>query len=88
MEVFFLAAAITVGIAIILTLYRTVYGPGEWNRLAGLNVVGTKAVVLMVLIGFIFGRPSLFVDIALLYGLLNFMVVLFIAIYLVRKQKA
>jgi multicomponent Na+:H+ antiporter subunit F len=85
METFFLAIAVTVGVLIILTLYRAVYGPDIWNRLAGINVIGTKAVVLIVLIGFIFGRPDMFVDIALLYGMLNFMAVLIIAMYLSER---
>jgi multicomponent Na+:H+ antiporter subunit F len=88
METFFLAIAITLGVLIILTLYRAVYGPDIWNRLAGINVIGTKAVVLIVLIGFIFGRPDMFVDIALLYGMLNFMAVLIIAMYLSERWKA
>jgi multicomponent Na+:H+ antiporter subunit F len=85
METFFLAIAVTVGVLIILILYRAVYGPDIWNRLAGINVIGTKAVVLIVLIGFIFGRPDMFVDIALLYGMLNFMAVLIIAMYLSER---
>jgi multicomponent Na+:H+ antiporter subunit F len=88
METFFLAIAITLGVLIILTLYRAVYGPDIWNRLAGINVIGTKAVVLIVLIGFIFSRPDMFVDIALLYGMLNFIAVLIIAMYLSERWKA
>jgi multicomponent Na+:H+ antiporter subunit F len=39
------------------------------------NVIGTKTVVLLVLIGFIYGRPH-FLDIALVYAIINFIATL------------
>jgi len=84
---FFLAVAVIVGIMVIFSLYRAVYGPGAWNRVAGVNIIGTKTIVILVLVGFIFGRIDMFVDIALIYALLNFVVVLVIARYFIREEE-
>ncbi|NOS35572.1 MAG: hypothetical protein GQ522_02930 [Deltaproteobacteria bacterium] len=38
----------------------------------GVNVIGTKTTILLVIIGYIYHRVEMFVDIALAYALLNF----------------
>jgi multicomponent Na+:H+ antiporter subunit F len=48
---------------------------------AAVNVIGTKTIVLLVLIGYYFERPYFF-DIALLYAMLNFIGTLVFAKYL------
>ncbi|MBS3975783.1 MAG: pH regulation protein F [Syntrophomonadaceae bacterium] len=83
---FFLAIAVIIGILVILSLYRVVYGPGVWNRLAGVNIIGTKTIVILALVGFIFDRVDMFVDIALIYAMLNFVVVLIIARYYTKEE--
>ena len=70
MENVFLFAGLVLIFASILSLYRVVYGPGIFNRIVAVNVVGTKTILILVLIGYIYGRPH-FVDIALAYALLN-----------------
>jgi multicomponent Na+:H+ antiporter subunit F len=67
----FLAMAILIVIASFVSLYRGIEGPGIFNRIIAVNVIGTKTIVLLVLIGFIYERPDFF-DIALLYAILNF----------------
>ncbi|MCK5109385.1 MAG: hypothetical protein KAR25_06815 [Methanosarcinales archaeon] len=54
-----------------MSLYRGIEGPGIFNRIIAVNVIGTKTIVLLVLIGFIYERPDFF-DIALVYAILNF----------------
>jgi multicomponent Na+:H+ antiporter subunit F len=83
---FFLAVAVIIGIMVILSLYRAVYGPDAWNRLAGVNIIGTKTIVILALVGFIFDRVDMFVDIALIYAMLNFVVVLIIARYYTKEE--
>jgi len=67
----FLAMAILIVMASFVSLYRGIEGPGIFNRIIAVNVIGTKTIVLLVLIGFIYERPDFF-DIALLYAILNF----------------
>ena len=67
----FLAMALLIVIASFVSLYRGIEGPGIFNRIIAVNVIGTKTIVLLVLIGFIYERPDFF-DIALVYAVLNF----------------
>ncbi|RAP33040.1 pH regulation protein F [Candidatus Marinamargulisbacteria bacterium SCGC AG-410-N11] len=55
-----------------VVFYRVLKGPTVMDRLLGVNVIGTKATVLLVVMGVIFERVDMFVDIAIGYGLLNF----------------
>lgn len=65
-------AALSIVLASILVLYRAITGPRIYDRVLAVNVIGTKTVVLLALIGFIYERPH-FLDIALVYALMNFM---------------
>jgi multicomponent Na+:H+ antiporter subunit F len=49
---------------------RSVLGPTIFDRLLAGNVVGTLAILLLSVVGFLTGRPE-FLDIGLTYGLLN-----------------
>ncbi|HIH44070.1 MAG TPA: cation:proton antiporter [Candidatus Methanoperedenaceae archaeon] len=68
-----------------LALYRAVFGPTTADRIVAVNVIGTKTVVVLVIIGYVYARPYFF-DIALLYAILNFIGVLAIAKYLERGK--
>ncbi len=50
---------------------RLFLGPTLYDRVLALNAFGTLAVLMISVVGFLFGRPD-FLDIALLYALLNF----------------
>lgn len=80
----FHAGAIVLILTIFLCLYRVLAGPGVENRLIAVNTIGTKTIILLVLIGFIYERP-LFVDIAIVYAMINFIATLAIAKYLGRR---
>jgi multicomponent Na+:H+ antiporter subunit F len=67
-------AAIFICFLMLLTMLRIVVGPTIIDRLMGANVIGTKTTVLLVVIGMIYGRVDMFVDIALAYAMLNFIV--------------
>ena len=64
-------AAFAVFVGITLLLIRVFAGPTLYDRVLAMNSVGTKIVLLLALVGFIMGRPD-FLDIALLYALINF----------------
>ena len=85
MQDVFLAIGITIACTILLSLYRAVLGPGVFNRAAAVNVIGTKVVVLLVIVGYIFERP-MFVDIAIAYAALNFIGTLLMSKYLERGE--
>ena len=77
----FQASVIILILTIFVCLYRVVFGPGVENRLIAVNTVGTKTIILLVLIGFIFDR-SIFLDVAIIYAMINFIATLAIAKYL------
>ena len=65
------AATLAVIAAMALMLARTLLGPTLYDRVLAVNSFGTKTVLLLGLLGFVTGRPD-FLDIALLYALINF----------------
>ena len=62
-------AAIIVTMA--LALMRATLGPTVFDRILAINMFGTKTVLLIAVIGFMTRRPD-FLDLALLYALMNF----------------
>ena len=66
----FAVAAIALLVTIVLALVRAVLGPTVFDRVLAMNTVGTTAVLLLAVIGFLTGRPD-FLDLAIVYGLLN-----------------
>ncbi len=67
----FTIASIAVFTAMILLLVRLYSGPTVYDRVLALNTFGTCTVLLIGISGFLFERPE-FLDIALLYALINF----------------
>lgn len=65
------AASLALVIAVMLLLIRALRGPTLYDRVAAVNALGTKTVLLIGAIGFLLGRPE-WLDIALLYALINF----------------
>jgi multicomponent Na+:H+ antiporter subunit F len=67
----FAAAAIALIIAMVLAMARLYAGPTLYDRVLAANSFGTKTVLLIGVMGFLTERPD-FLDISLLYALLNF----------------
>ena len=67
----FIAASAALLVAMIMTIIRVIYGPTIYDRILGVNAFGTKALLLIAVLGFLTGRPE-FLDIALVYALINF----------------
>jgi multicomponent Na+:H+ antiporter subunit F len=66
-----LAAGVAILVAMGLALLRTLLGPTVWDRILAVNSFGTKTVLLMALLGAVAGRAD-YLDVALLYALVNF----------------
>ena len=67
----FITAAIAVLVVMALALARALAGPSLYDRILAVNAFGTATVLLIAVLGFVAGRPD-FLDIALLYALINF----------------
>ncbi|MCW5659748.1 MAG: hypothetical protein KIT60_18785 [Burkholderiaceae bacterium] len=66
----FAAAAIALLVTLALVLARAALGPTVFDRTQAANSVGSVAMLLLAVMGFLNGRPE-FLDLALVYGLLN-----------------
>ena len=86
MENFFLYSGIYLSLVMLLSLFRAVVGPTILDRLIGVNAIGSKTTVLLILIGLIYHRVDMFVDIALAYAMLNFIAVLAASRYFQKRK--
>jgi len=67
----FSAAAIAILVTMAMALARAFIGPTLFDRILAGNMFGTKTVLMIAVLGFLMGRPE-FLDIALVYALINF----------------
>ena len=86
MTTFFLYTALFLCFLMLFSLYRAIFGPSVLDRLIGVNAIGSKTVVLLLLIGFLYGRVEMFIDIALAYAFLNFIAVLAASRYFHKRK--
>lgn len=66
----FAVTALALLVALSLLLARAVIGPTVFDRLLAANTIGTVAVLMLSILGFLDGRPE-FLDLAIVYALLN-----------------
>ncbi len=81
----FLAAAIAILVAMVLALLRALMGPTLYDRILSVNAFGTKTVLFIAILGFLMGRPE-FLDIALVYALINFIAMIGVLRFFEYKQ--
>ena len=80
----FLAAAAVLVVLAIAVLYRAVVGPTMQDRVIAVNVLGTNTVVILALLAVALDSES-FLDIALVYALLNFLMAVAISKFTVKR---
>jgi multicomponent Na+:H+ antiporter subunit F len=66
----YIVVSIAILITMVLALVRALMGPSVYDRVLAVNVFGTKTVLLLSVIAFLYGRPD-FLDLALAYALVN-----------------
>ncbi|MDA0367331.1 MAG: monovalent cation/H+ antiporter complex subunit F [Proteobacteria bacterium] len=76
----FAAAAIGIIVTMTFALLRALLGPTTFDRILAANMVGTKTTLLIAVLGFLADRPE-FLDIALIYALMNFIAVIAVMRY-------
>ena len=79
-----LAAVIFISFLLFVRLIR---GTTTFDRLLASGAVGTNTVLILILTGYVFNRPDMFVDLALTYALLNFIGTVAIGKYLESHQE-
>ena len=84
MTQFFLITGVAMCVLVLLCLYRVTFGPEILNRAVAISAVGTKTLIILLLMGVIYNRVEMFIDISMVYALLNFIGTLVLAKYLER----
>jgi multicomponent Na+:H+ antiporter subunit F len=85
MTTFFLGVLLVLAGLIGVYLYRVLQGPTIFDRVLGLNGISTKAIILLIVMGIVFERVEMFIDISTGYALLNLVGALAVAKYLEQK---
>ncbi len=67
----YIAAGAAILLTMALALFRATAGPTVFDRILAVNMFGTKTVLLIAVLGYLTGRPD-FLDLALVYALMNF----------------
>ena len=82
----FLAASLAILVTMVLALARALMGPTVYDRVLAVNMFGTKTVLLLSVVAFLYGRPD-FLDLALAYALINFIGILAVLQFFENRQR-
>lgn len=88
MDTVLVVVAAVVAAMMFISGYRMVAGPTVFDRIIGVGVIGTKTIILLALVGFLYGRVEVFLDLAIAYALLNFIGTIAISKYVERREVA
>ena len=86
MNAIWVVIMVAVVVIIGLMLQRVFQGPTIYDRMNGLGVIGADTILLLVLFGYIDGRPDKYVDIAISYAILGFICSVIVAKYMGGKD--
>ncbi|THB81741.1 MAG: pH regulation protein F [Desulfobacteraceae bacterium] len=82
----FLYTGVCISMFMLMPAFRSIKGPTVLDRLVGVNAIGSKTIVLLIVIGLLYERVDMFVDIALAYAMLNFIAVLAASRYFQKRK--
>ena len=81
----FTVAVVSILITMGLALARGLLGPTNFDRILAANMFGTKTVLFIAALGFLTGRPE-FLDLAIVYALINFIGTIVVLKYVTQIQ--
>jgi multicomponent Na+:H+ antiporter subunit F len=84
MNSFLLGITVFITVLTAISLYRVAVGKTIFDRIIAVGLVGTNGFIILILIGFLFERVNMFIDIAIAYALLNFVIVIVLGKYFDR----
>ena len=84
MNSFLLVITVFIVVLTAVSLYRIAVGKTIFDRIIAAGLVGTNGFIILILIGFLFERINMFIDIAIAYALLNFVIVIVLGRYFDR----
>ena len=77
-----LPAVIVMGVCIIIAVVRIIIGPGAPTRLVAFDTTNTLVVASMVIVAMMTGNRPFYIDVAIVYALLSYVMTLFVAKYI------
>ena len=86
MNEFFVAVGLGLCLLVFLVLHRVIFGPGVFNRIAAISAIGTKTLIILLALGYAYNRVDMFIDISMVYALLNFIGCIAAAKYLEMER--
>ncbi len=84
MNSFLLGVTVFIVVLTAISLYRIAVGKTIFDRIIAAMLVGTNGFIILILIGFLYERINMFIDIAIAYALLNFVIVIVLGKYFDR----
>jgi multicomponent Na+:H+ antiporter subunit F len=84
---FLFTVLLVVTALIAASLYRVAAGPTVFDRLVGIALVTVNGLAIIVVLGFLVGRPAFFLDIALAYALLAFLLPVALGRYFAARER-
>ena len=81
MDNVFVATAITLMLLVFVCLYRAIIGPRAIDRVISINIIGTKALVILSLISLVFNE-TFYLDVAVVYALISFIMTVGVSKYI------
>ncbi|MGB0671887.1 MAG: monovalent cation/H+ antiporter complex subunit F [Rhodospirillales bacterium] len=82
----FIATTLALLVTCALALVRGLIGPTVYDRILAVNTFGTLTVLLIAVLGFLMGRPE-WLDIALVYALINFIGTIAVSRYVLVSKR-
>jgi multicomponent Na+:H+ antiporter subunit F len=80
-----LAVAIVMIVCVLACVFRVFIGPGAPTRLVAFDTTNTLIVALLVVLAFMF-KQVIFVDVAIVYAVLSFIMTLYVARFIEGKK--
>jgi multicomponent Na+:H+ antiporter subunit F len=87
MNLTFTIIAVIIVVFMLMPLYRVVKGPTLYDRIISAGLMGTNGVLVLAVVGFIYNRIDMFIDLAIAYALLNFVGTVAVGKYLERHGR-
>ena len=82
----YILVSVAILVTMVLALVRALLGPSVYDRVLAVNVFGTKTVLLLSVIAFLYGRPD-FLDLALAYALINMVGILAVLEFFQKRSR-
>ncbi len=86
MSPFLVGVLIVITLLIAVGLQRVWVGPTVFDRLVAIALISVNGVVVIAIMGFVFDRAALFLDIALAYALLAFLLPIALGRYFEHRE--